>query len=87
MQEDIRHLYKAISRIINKKRSELGIKYTDFCLGNDIPTSTYDDIISAKRKSSFFNVAKVIKALGFSFEEFGALLDKELPDNFLKEND
>ena len=87
MQENIRHLYEAISRIIDKKRSELGIKYTDFCLGNDIPTSTYDDIINAKRKSSFYNVAKVVKALGLSFEEFGALLDKELPDNFLKEEE
>ena len=86
MQDDIKQLYKTISYIIDSKRKELGIKYTDFCLGNDIPTSTYDDIINANRQSSFFNIAKVVKALDLSFEEFGKLLDKELPQNFLKDD-
>ncbi len=86
MQDNVKQLYIAISHIIDRTRKERGINYTDFCLGNDIPTSTYDDIINASRQSSFYNIAKVVKALDLSFEEFGKLLDKELPDNFMKED-
>ena len=46
--------------------------------------STYDDIVNAKTKASYYNVSKIIKGLGLSFEEFGRLLDKELPENFLE---
>ncbi len=85
MQDDAKILYKAISRVVAKIRKDKGIKYTDFCYENDIPMSTYDDIINHKTKASYYNVAKVVRALGLSFEEFGALLDKELPKDFFKE--
>lgn len=86
MQDNKRKLYEAVSHIVDLERKNLGIKYTDFCLGNDIPTSTYDDIINANRQTSFYNIAKVVKALDLSFAEFGELLDKELPENFMKED-
>ena len=82
MQDEVTQLYKATSRIISDVRKLKGIKYTEFCYENDIPMSTYDDIINAKRQTSFYNIAKVIRALGLSFEEFGRLLDKELPKGF-----
>jgi len=44
--------------------------------------STYDDIMNAKEKASFYNVARVIKALDLSFEDFGKKLDKELGKDF-----
>ncbi len=81
MQDDIKNLYTAIARVISKVKDERGIKYTELCYANDIPMSTYDDIINAKTKSSFYNISKIIKGLGLTFEEFGQLLDKELPEN------
>ena len=82
MQDKSLKLYTAISKIICKIRKEKGIKYTDLCYGNEIPMSTYDDIMNAKTKASFYNIAKIIKALGLSFEEFGELLDEELGKDF-----
>ena len=83
MQESAKILYKSIASVIKKARLENELNYTDFCYENDIPMSTYDYILLAKTQASFFNVAKVVKALGLSFEEFGRLLDKELPDDFM----
>ncbi len=82
MQADSKMLYEAISRVIDKVRKSKNIKYTDFCYENDIPMSTYDAIINASTQSSCYNISKVIKALGLSFEEFGALLDEELPPEY-----
>ena len=84
MQEEVKQLYTAISRIIVKIKEEKGIKYTELCYENEIPMSTYDDIVNAKTKASYYIVSKIIKGLGLSFEEFGKLLDKELPENFLE---
>ena len=83
MQEESKQLYTAIGKILYEKRKELGIKYTDFCYENDIPTSTYDAIISGTSQASFYNIAKVVKALNMNFEDFGKLLDKNLPQNFM----
>ncbi len=84
MQDDIKQLYEAISRVICKVKKDKGIKYTNLCYENDIPMSTYDDIVNAKTKASYYNVSKITKALGLSFEEFGKLLDNELSDNFME---
>ena len=78
MEQEAKQLYTAISTVINKVKSNKGITYTDLCAGNDIPQSTYDDIINAKTKASFYNIAKVLRALDLKFEEFGKLLDDEL---------
>lgn len=86
MQDDVTQLYKSTSKVICDVKNEKSIKYTELCYENDIPMSTYDNIINAKRKTSFYNIAKVIKALGLTFEEFGKRLDKELPNNFLENN-
>ncbi len=86
MQDNSKLLYEAISRVIHKIRTQRGIKYTNFCYENDIPMSTYDAVINATAQSSFYNITKITKALGLSFEEFGALLDKELPENFMIED-
>lgn len=87
MQGNSEKFYKTIGMLISKIRKQKGIKYTDFCYGYDIPTSTYDDIVNGKHKGSFYNIAKVVKALGLNFEEFGRLLDHELPKNFLLAED
>ena len=86
MQENSKILYKTIAKIIKKERKKKWYKYTLFCYENDIPTTTYDNIINVKSQATFFNIAKIIKALGFTFEDFGKILDKELPEN-LFEND
>ena len=71
MQEDVKKLYIAISKIINKVKNEKG-------------NLTFFRIINAKTKASFYNITKIIKGLGLSFEEFGKLLDEELPKDFLE---
>ena len=79
MQENSKILYKTIGKIIHNLRTSKGLKYTDFCYENDIPMSTYDGIVNASNQSSFYNIGKIIKALGLTYKEFGELLDKELP--------
>lgn len=86
MQDNVRQLYSAISKVIRKVKDEKGIKYTELCYENEIPMSTYDDIINAKTKASYYTISKIIKGLGLTFEEFGKLLDKELPKDFLDNN-
>ena len=86
MQKDSEILYQAISKVITNVRESKGIKYTDFCYGNDIPMTTYDSIINASVQSSFYNISKIVKALGLTYEEFGKLLDKELPKDYYSEN-
>lgn len=87
MQEDAKLLHETISKIITHMREQKGVSYTDFCLGNDIPSSTYDAIVNANSKTYFYNIAKVVKALGLSFEEFGKMLDEELPKDFMTNED
>lgn len=82
MQDKTAQLYKAISKVLITEKEEKNISYTRPCFENDIPMSTYDDIINAKRKTSFINIAKVVKGLGLTFEEFGKMLDKELGNDF-----
>lgn len=82
MQDKTQKLYRAISNVLCKVKNEKSIKYTNLCYENDIPPSTFDDIINAKNKSSFINIAKVTKALGLTFEDFGKLLDEELGKDF-----
>ena len=82
MQDKTQKLYQAISNVLCKIKKEKSIKYTNLCYENDIPTSTYDDIINAKNKATFINIAKIAKALGLTFEEFGKLLDEELGKDF-----
>ena len=85
MQENSKILYKSVAKIIKNTRKKYGLKYTTFCYENDIPTTTYDNIVNVKSQATFYNVAKVIKALGFSFEEFGKILDNELPKDLFGE--
>lgn len=82
MHKKDKKLYIAIAKIINQTRKDKGIKYTELCYENDIAMSTYDDIVNAKTKASYLNIAKIIKGLGLNFKEFGELLDKELGEDF-----
>ena len=87
MQDDSKILYRAISRVVHKARTDKKIKYTDFCYENDIPMSTYDAIINATTQSSFYNIGKLVKALGLTYKEFGEMLDNELPKNYWDSED
>ena len=82
MQDKTQKLYEAVSVVLCKIKNKKGIKYTSLSYENDNPTSTYDDIINAKNKATFVNIAKITKALGLTFEEFGKLLDEELGKEF-----
>ena len=87
MQDNSKILYKTIGEIIKQVKYEKGIKYTNLCYENDIPTSTYDDIVNGKNQATFYNIAKIIKALGLTFEEFGIMLDEKLSQNFMINDD
>ena len=79
MQDRNKILQEAIGRVVEKIRKQKKLKFTIFCYENDIPMSTYDGIVNASNQSSFYNIGKIIKALGLTYKEFGELLDKELP--------
>ena len=78
-------LYDTVAEIFISSRKAKGITYTNFCYENDIPVSTYNDIIKSKGNASFYKVAQIVKALDLSFEDFGKLLDKKLPKDFWHE--
>lgn len=80
--KDSKLLYKSVADIFVNCRKQKNIKYTEFCYENDIPVSTYNDIITAKGKASFYKIAKIVKGLNMNFTEFGSLLDAELPKEF-----
>jgi len=75
-------LYETISEILVSCRKAKGIKYTDFCYENDIPMSTYNDIIKSKGNASFYKISQIVKGLELNFEQFGRLLDENLPKKF-----
>ncbi len=81
MQDEAKILYKCIAQILKEERVKKGIKYTDICYENDIPMSTYDDVMGAKYQATFYNIFKIIRGLGMDFEQFGKLLDENLPQS------
>ena len=85
MQGKAKILYEAISQVIVEQRKISDKNYLDFCDENSIATSTYDNIINATSKATFYNIAKVVKGLNLNFEQFGKLLDERLPKEFWEE--
>ncbi len=83
MQENDAKLYKSIGEVLREERKKKNLKFTIFCYENDIAKSTLNTIEKGETQTYFSNIAKVVKALDLSFEEFGKLLDKKLPKNFL----
>jgi len=82
MQNSETILLKAIGRVISRERKRRKLKFTIFCYENDIPKTTLYMLEKSLSKSYITNVFRVISAMGLSFEEFGALVDKELPEGF-----
>lgn len=77
MQERDAKLYKNVAKVLREQREMRNLKFTIFCYENDIATSLLNTIENGNTKTYFSNIARVIKALGLSYEEFGRLLDKE----------
>lgn len=77
MQERDANLYKNIAKILREQREAKNLKFTIFCYENDIATSLLNTIENGKTQTYYSNIARVIKALGLTHEEFGRLLDKE----------
>ena len=82
MQNKNEILQEAIGRAIKKVRKQKNFKFTIFCYENDISKTTLYMIEKGKNKPYVTSLCEIIKALGISFEEFGALLDKELPKEY-----
>lgn len=78
MQERDLKIYNAIANVLQNERKKKNLKFTIFCYENDIATSLLNTIENGKTHTYYSNVARVIKALDLSFEEFGKLLDEEL---------
>ena len=87
MQDKSKLLHKVLGDLVTEIRIDKGIKYLDFCDGNSIATSTYDNIVNGKTKVTFHNVYKIVKAFGLTFEQFGKLLDEHLPEDFWDNDD
>lgn len=86
MQERDLILYKTIGKILKAKRKEQGLKFTIFCYENDIAKSSLNLIENGSSQAYFSKIAKVVKSLGMSFEEFGKLLDIELSEVIFNSN-
>lgn len=82
MQDKNKILQEAIGRVIKKIRKQKKFKFTIFCYENDISKTTLYMIEKGKNKPYITSLCEIIKALNISFEEFGALLDKELPQEY-----
>lgn len=81
MQEKYRKFYKSVAEVLRTERKK-SAKFTIFCYENDIAKSLLNTIENGNTQTYFANVARVVKALGLSFEEFGKLLDDELGKDF-----
>lgn len=86
MQDYNKTMQKAIGQVINKERKRRNLKFTIFCYENDISKTTLYMIEQGKNQIYATNLCKIIHSLGMNFEEFGRLLDKELPENFQYED-
>ncbi|MBE7708165.1 MAG: helix-turn-helix transcriptional regulator [Cyanobacteria bacterium SIG27] len=82
MQEKDAKIYSIVSKILREERKKKNLKFTIFCYENDIATSVLNTIEKGDTKTYFSNIARVVKALGLSFEEFGKMLDEELGKDF-----
>lgn len=82
MQDKEQQLKEAIGRIISKVRKQKKLKFTIFCYENDISKTTLYMIEKAKNKPYVTNLFEIVKALGLTYEEFGKLLDEELPKEY-----
>ena len=82
MQDRNKILQEAIGRVIQKVRKQKNFKFTIFCYENDISKTTLYMIEKGKNKPYVTSLCEIIESLGLSYEEFGALLDKELPPEY-----
>ena len=82
MQDRNKILQEAIGRVIQKVRKQKNFKFTIFCYENDISKTTLYMIEKGKNKPYVTSLCEIIESLGISYEEFGALLDKELPPEY-----
>ena len=87
MQDRNKILQESIGRVIKKVRKNKNFKFTIFCYENDISKTTLHMIENGKNKPYVTSLFNVIRALGLTFEEFGALLDKELPATYWSNED
>ena len=86
MQDREQQLKDAIGRVISKVRKQNKLKFTIFCYENDISKTTLYMIEKGKNKSYVTNLFQIVEALGLTYEEFGKLLDEELPKDYYSEN-
>ena len=82
MQDKNKILQEAIGRVITKVRKQKNLKFTIFCYENDISKTTLYMIEKGKNKPYVTSLFEIIEALGLTYTEFGALLDKELPETY-----
>lgn len=87
MQDKNKILQEAIGRVIKKIRKQKNFKFTIFCYENDISKTTLYMIEKGKNKPYVTSLCEIIRALGISYGEFGALLDEELPSEYWKNED
>ncbi len=81
MQKENVDLQKAIGQVIRTVRIRKGFKFTLFCYEHGIPTTTLYMLEQGSSNTRAANLYYVVQALGLSFAEFGALVDKQLVEN------
>ena len=79
MQEDEINFAKEVGKLIKRLRKENPKKYVIFCDENGIAPTTLDTLEKGVSSPKFYTVLRIIGALNLSCEEFGKLVDKEIP--------
>lgn len=87
MQQKEEQFAQILGEIIKKLRQDNPKKYVLFCDENNIPNSTLNNIENGLRSAKLYTVAKIIKALGLNFKDFGEILDDKVPQNLLVDDD
>lgn len=81
MQEQELKFAKIVGGLIKKLRKENPKKYVIFCDENGIAPTTLDTLEKGISSPKFYTILRIIGALGISCEEFGKIIDKEIPRN------
>lgn len=87
MQENEEKFAQITGGIIKELRQNNPKKYVMFCDESGLPNSTLNNIENGLRSAKLYTVAKIIKALGLNFKDFGEILDDKVPQNLLVDDD
>lgn len=87
MQENEEKFAQITGGIIKELRQNNPKKYVMFCDESGLPNSTLNNVERGTRSPKLYTIARIVKALGISFKEFGEIMDNKIPEQLLNYNE